>query len=268
LLGGQHLTLGAARRLLRVRLFAPVHSQYNRCCVLQLPQWPPSSFRWRCYLWLRRHITSDLRRRPALRLDRWPTFRLGSVWCPSARPAANLRLASTVPHFRSTFGDPSSLRLTILFHRACAQQSRSIRLAPYGPSSGQADNLLPIRIGCRSLAQLAASSGLRLMLPLLPRLAPASGLLRLLSPYGFTGRRPRGLRLATASPVEPAMQSLFPPNLASTTEPSMSIPFPPVFASSGIIQLNNFRLASAFASSGASSDPSAACASGFTLCPD
>jgi len=88
--------------------------QYNRCCVLQLPQWPPSSFRWRCYLWLRRHRTSDLRRRLALRLDRWPTFRLGSVSCPSTRPAANLRLAPTVPHFRSTFGDPSSLRLTIL----------------------------------------------------------------------------------------------------------------------------------------------------------
>jgi hypothetical protein len=90
------------------------HSQYNRCCVLQLPQWPPSSFRWRCYLWLRRHSSSDFRRRPALRLDRWPTLRLGSVSCPSARPAANLRLASTVPRFRSTFGDPSSLRLTIL----------------------------------------------------------------------------------------------------------------------------------------------------------
>jgi len=57
---------------------------------------------------------SDLRRRPALQLDRWPTFRLGSVSCPSARPAANLRLASTVPHFRSTGGDPSDLRRTIL----------------------------------------------------------------------------------------------------------------------------------------------------------
>jgi hypothetical protein len=145
---------------------------------------------------------------------------------------------------------------------------RSIRLAPYGPSSGQADNLLPIRIGCRPLALLAASSGLRRMLPRFPRLASASRLLRLLSPYGFTGRRPLGLRLATASPVQPLMHSLFQPNLASPAEPSMSIPFPPAFASSGIIQLNNFRLASAFASSGASSDPSAACASGFTLCPD
>jgi len=57
---------------------------------------------------------SDLRRRPALQLDRWPTFRLGSVSCPSARTAANLRLASTVPHIRSTFSDPSSLRLTNL----------------------------------------------------------------------------------------------------------------------------------------------------------
>jgi phosphinothricin acetyltransferase len=23
-----------------------LHSQYSRCCVLQLPQWPLSSFRW------------------------------------------------------------------------------------------------------------------------------------------------------------------------------------------------------------------------------
>jgi len=105
------------------------------------------------------------------------------------------------------------------------------------------------------------------MLPLLPRLASASGLHRLLSPFGFTGRRPHGLRLATDSPVEPLMHSLFQLNLASPAEPSMSIPFPPAFASSGIIQLNNFRLAPSFASSGASSDPSAACASGFTLCP-
>jgi len=90
------------------------HSQYSRCCVLQLPQWPLSSFRWRWFLWLRRHSSSDLRQRPALRLDRWPTLRLGSVSCPSARSAANLRLASAVPLFRSSFGDPSSLRLIIL----------------------------------------------------------------------------------------------------------------------------------------------------------
>jgi len=132
------------------------HSQYNRCCVLQLPQWPPSSFRWRCYLWLRRHKTSDLRRRPALRLDQWPTFRLGSVSCPSARPAANLRLASTVPHFRSTGGDPSDLRRTILpparpttYLRFASMPSFGsaggfIRLAPYAapaPPAGSASSL-------------------------------------------------------------------------------------------------------------------------------
>jgi hypothetical protein len=66
------------------------------------------------FLWLRRHSSPDLRQRPALRLDWWPTPRLGSVSCPSARPAANFRLASAVPLFRSSFGDPSSLRLTIL----------------------------------------------------------------------------------------------------------------------------------------------------------
>jgi hypothetical protein len=142
----------------------------------------------------------------------------------------------------------------------------SIQLALYGPSSDQADNLLPIHIGCRPLARLAASSGLRHMLPL-PlvwlRLQFALGA----SPSVFTGREPLGLRLVAPSPAEPLMHSLLQPNLASTAEPSMSIPYPPALASSGIFQLNNFRLASAFASSGASSDPSAACASGFTLCP-
>ena len=116
------------------------------------------------------------------------------------------------------------------------------------------------------MARLAASSGLRRTLPLPPgwlrlQFAPAA------SPSVFTGREPFGLRLLAPSPAEPLMHSLFQLNLASPAKPSMSIPFPPALASSGIFQLNNFRLASAFASSGASSDPSAACASGFTLCP-
>ena len=90
------------------------HSQYSRCCVLRLPQWPPSSFRWRCYLWLR--WLSELRLAsapctPARPVANLPA-RIGFV--SSARPAANHRLASAVPLFRSTFGDPSSLRLTIL----------------------------------------------------------------------------------------------------------------------------------------------------------
>jgi hypothetical protein len=99
---------------------------------------------------------------------------------------------------------------------------------------------------CRPLARLAASSGLRLMLPL-PlewlrfQFAPAA------SPFAFTGREPLGLRLVAPSPAEPLMHSLFPPNLASPAKPSMSIPLPLALASSGIFQLNNFRLASAFA---------------------
>ena len=211
---------------------------------------------------------SDLRRRPALQLDRWPTFRLGSVSCPSARPAANLRLASTVPHFRSSFGDPSSLRLTILV-------SSSLRPTILVPSGLRRMALPPARpttyLRFASVPSFGSAGG---FIRLAPHAAPAppagsaSGLLRLLSPSGFTGRRPLGLRLATASPVVPPMHSLFQLNLASPAEPSMSIPFPPALASSGITQLNNFRLAPSFASSGASSDPSAACASGFTLCPD
>jgi len=88
------------------------------------------------------------------------------------------------------------------------------------------------------------------------------------SPSGFTGREPLSLRLVAPFPAEPLMHSWFQLNLASPAEPSMSILFPLALASSGITQLNNFRLAPSFASSGASSDPSAACASGFTLCPD
>ena len=176
----------------------------------------------------------------------------------SARSAANLRLASAVPHIQSTFGDPSRLRLTILVPSGLrrmalppARPTTYFRFAS-APSFGSAGGFI-------RLAPHAAPA---------PPAGSASGLLRLLSPSGFTGRRPLGLRLATASPVVPPMHSLFQLNLASPAEPSMSIPFPPALASSGITQLNNFRLAPSFASSGASSDPSAACASGFTLCPD
>jgi len=99
---------------------------------------------------------------------------------------------------------------------------------------------------CRPLARLAASSGLRRTLPLPPgwlrlQFAPAA------SPSVFTGREPLGLRLVAPSPAEPLMHSLFQLNLASPAKPSMSIPFPPALASSGIFQLNNFRLAPSFA---------------------
>ena len=80
-----------------------------------------------------------------------------------------------------------------------------------------------------------------------PRLASASGLHRLLSPSAFTGREPLGLRLVAPSPAGPLMHSLFQLNLASPAKPSMSILSPLALASSGIFQLNNFRLASAFA---------------------
>ena len=145
------------------------HSQYNRCCVLQLPQWPPSSFRWRCILWLRRHRTSDLRRRLALRLDRWPTLRLGSVSCPSARPAANLRLASTVPHIRSTFGDPSGLRLTILV------------------SSGLRPTIL-VPSGLRRMALPPARPTTYLRFASMPSFGSAGGFIRL-APYAAPAPR-------------------------------------------------------------------------------
>jgi len=166
-----------------------------------------------------------------LRLDRLQTSDLRRLFRSSARPAA--------------------------VHPACAE--RPFLWLGRQPTSDSHR--------CRPLVRLAASSGLRRMLPLLPdwlRLRFASAA----SPSGFTGREPLSLRRVAPFPAEPLMHSWFQLNLASPAEPSMSILFPLALASSGITQLNNFRLAPSFASSGASSDPSAACASGFTLCPD
>ncbi len=200
-------------------------------------------------------------------------LRLASSACAPARLAANsparIGLVSSAQPDRPTDAHRCSAfpvdRRRPIGLAPC--DPRSIQLALNGPSPGKADNLTPTRIGRRPLARLTASSGLRRLLPQLPRLASASGLLRRLSPSGFTGRQPLSLRLAVSSPAEPLMHSLLPPNLASPAEPSMSIPFPPAFASSGIFQLNNFRLAPSFVTSGASSDPSQACTRGFTLCP-
>ncbi len=209
------------------------HSQYNRCCVPQLPQWPPSSFRWRCILWLRRHRTSDLRRRLALRLDRWPTPRLGSVSCPRLD---RLQTSDSRRLFRTSARPLAILQACAWrswFHRARARQSWFHPACAVWSFLRQGRRPTSDSHRCRPLARLAASSGLRLMLPL-PldwlrlQFAPAA------SPFAFTGREPLGLRLVAPSPAEPLMHSLFQPNLASTAEPSMSIPFPPALASSGI----------------------------------
>jgi len=192
-------------------------------------------------------------------------LRLASAACTPARPVANLPARIGFVSFGSTgcvlptCADCSALP-TDWWRPLLACAWRSFLQLGRQPTSDSHR--------CRSFAQPAASSGLRLLLPLHPRLVSAFGLLRLLSPYGFSGRRPFGLRLTPASPVELLMHSLFPPNLASPAEPSMSIPFPLALASSEITQLNYFRLASALVTSGASSDPSAACAPGFNLCPD
>ena len=233
-----------------------ITQQYSRCCVLQLPQRSDSAFAG--------VVSSGCAgTRP----------RLASTACTPARPVANpparIGLVSSARPVRPTDAHrcsalPADRRRSI---RLASNHPRSTQLAPNGPSPGNADNLPPTRIEHRPLARLAASSGLRRSSPQLPRLASASGLLRLLSPSGFTGRPPLSLHLAVSSPAEPLMHSLLPPNLASPAEPSMSIPFPPAFASSGIIQFNNFRLAPSLVASGASSDPSQACTRDFTLCP-
>ncbi len=125
-----------------------------------------------------------------------------------------------------------------------------------------------IRIELRPSALLATASGLRRMLLLLPRLASTSGSLRLLLPSGFTGRRSLGLRLAIYSPVEPPMHSLLQtePCIAGLAVDEYSV-FHRLLHLPESPSSNNFRLAPSFASSGASSDPSQACARGFTLCP-
>jgi len=180
---------------------------------------------------------------PALR---WPTLRLGSVTCPRLGWRA-LPICIGAPRILPTFGDPSGLRLTILVSSSLHPTilvpfgSRRMALPPAWPTT-----YLRLASDGSPLARLAAAHGLRHMPPLLPRLAFTSGLLRLLPPSGFTGRRSLGLRLATASPVEPTMHSLFPPNLASPAEPSMSIPFPPARASSGITQLEQLPACAVF----------------------
>ena len=143
-----------------------------------------------------------------------------------ARPAAYLRLTPAVPRFRPTGGDLFDSRRTISPPARPRPTSDSHRRRPLA-----------------RLAQPPACAGCCSCPPgwLNIRFAPAA------SPSGFTGREPLGLRLVAPSPAEPLMHSLFQPNLASPAKPSMSIPFPPALACSGIFQLNNFRLASAFA---------------------
>ena len=90
------------------------HSQYSRCCVLRLPQWPPSSFRWRCYLWLR--WLSELR--------------LASAPCTPARPVANLPARIGFVSFGSTGCKPPT---RIGCSALPFDLRRSIKLAPDDP---------------------------------------------------------------------------------------------------------------------------------------
>lgn len=165
-----------------------------------------------------------------LRLDRLQTSDLRRMFRSSARPLAIHQACA----WRSWF------------HRACARQSWFHPARAAWPFLRLGRQPTSDSHRCRPLARLAASSGLRLLLPL-PlgwlrlQFAPAA------SPSVFTGREPLGLRLVAPSPAEPLMHSLLQPNLASPAKPSMSILSPLALASSGIFQLNNFRLASAFA---------------------
>jgi hypothetical protein len=113
------------------------HSQYSRCCVLRLPQWPPSSFRWRCYLWLR--WLSELR--------------LASAPCTPARPVANLPARIGFVSFGSTGCKPPTCV-------SCSAHPldlwRSIKLAPDDPGL---PGLRPTILTPPSLRRTGPSSG-------------------------------------------------------------------------------------------------------------
>jgi hypothetical protein len=158
-------------------------------------------------------------------------LRLASAACTPARPVANLparigfvssarpgRTSDSHRLFRASCR-PEAIHQACAwrssFHPACAAWP-FLRLGRRPTSDSHRTPSFGSTGGCIRLAP---------HVPQLPRLASASGLHRLLSPLGFTGRRPLGLRLAISSPVEPLMHSLFRPNLASPAEPSMSIQF-------------------------------------------
>ncbi len=109
--------------------------------------------------------------------------RLGSVWLRSARPVANLRLASGVPRFRSTDGDPSGLRRTT---PPPARPAINCRLTPDSDPSARLVEQPPAFTGCCCSFQLApaaaATSSLRWLLPPLPNRRRTSDSHRLFHP--------------------------------------------------------------------------------------
>jgi len=195
-----------------------------------------------------------------------PPARIGFVSC--ARPA---RTSDSHRLFRASGRPRAILRARARrswFHRACARQSW-FHPACAAWSFPRLRPTTYLRLASNVVLWLGGRphTACALCCPCSPGGFPPPDRSGCFHPPASPAVRLLGLRLAIATPAEPLMHSLLQPNLASPAEPSMSIPFPPAFASSGITQLNNFRLSPAFAISGASSDPSRACARGFTLCP-
>lgn len=193
--------------------------------------------------------------------------RLGSVFCRSARPVAKPPICigcHALPTDRRLTSQLALVSLLRLGLRPTSDSHRTLILQLGScPTSGSHRLLLQPWLA----PSAAAAFGLRRLPPVchtgdeLPTRIGRSA-------SSFTGFDSLGLRLASLPPAEPLMHPLLQPNLASPAEPSMSIPYPLVRASSGSASFNNFRLASAFALPGATSDPSVAFASGFTLWPD
>lgn len=118
--------------------------------------------------------------------------RLGSAWFRSARPVANLRLASAVARFRSPDGDPSGLRRTI---PPPARPTINCRLAPDFDPSARLVEQPPAFAGCCRSFQLALAA------------AAASGFHRLLPPFA---KPAANLRLASAVPPPASPVSIHP----------------------------------------------------------
>ncbi len=235
---------------------------------------------------------------PVLRPSATPVVRLqlSLPLLPLAAPAFNLRLASAAnfparpranpparigvvspgsvggkyPAFTVYYALPIDWLLTLQLALASGLQL-GLRLLPthiWRRPSARLAFQLPILTGCLCNSPLAlpaaATPSSRWRLPPLPHRFQTADSRRPLFP-GFAGFGSLGLRRARLPPVGPLMHPLLQSNLASPAEPSMSIQLSAGSRTLRICQLNNLRLASAFAISGATSDPSSAFASGFTL---
>ncbi len=130
--------------------------------------------------------------------------RLGSVWLRSARPVADLRLASGAPHFRSTDGDPSGLHRTTPPPARPAISADSHRILTL--QLGWLEQPQAFAVGCCSFRLAPSAAATFQLAPVVAPFAKPAVNFRLasaVSPSGFTGFDSPGLRLALLPPAGP-----------------------------------------------------------------